>query len=155
MPRGKTLDNYKDAKIYRLVATGTTDVYIGATCGTLEKRLYNHNFSVSNEKTKKNRACLLYNEGRTVAIELVEKFQCANKDELNVRERYWIENTPNCINKNKPGRTWQERWIDNPSYTEKRLAYRNKKYECECGAVISMSVVARHKESKKHVEALK
>ena len=144
--------SYSEAKVYRLVAAGTVDVYIGTTCSSLEKRLYQHNFAVANPQTTRQcTACKLYEGGRAVSIELVENFPCANKQELNVRERWWIENTPNCINKNIPGQTWKERAVKrDPEIKEYMTIYRAMLFECECGATVSRAEKARHERSKKH-----
>lgn len=180
MPAGPVESDYANAKIYRLVATGTLDVYIGSTCGNLNQRLWHHNYSASNEKQRKTSSCKLYEDGRTVAIELVENFPCANNEELKLRERYWIENTPNCINTNVPGRTWKERWAANPTYAERHKEYmkepaqvqkrkelratdewkakekarRAEEYTCECGAVVTVHSKGKHLKSKKHLDLM-
>jgi len=41
-------------------------------------------------------------------IILIEDCSCENKEQLIRRERYWVENTPNCVNKCIPGRTFAE-----------------------------------------------
>jgi len=152
MPR-VAKDNYADGKIYRLTATGTTDCYIGSTCSSLAKRLYNHNWCVAHPDTQKQTAaCKLYEDGRTVAIELIEDFPCTSKQELGVRERYWIENTPTAINKNIPGQTWQERRAKNETDHKEYMAlYRAFTMTCECGAEIRQAEKARHERSKKHL----
>ena len=140
------------AKIYRLLATGTTDIYIGSTCGTLERRLWHHNHCAANPNQKQTAAHKLYEEGRTVAIELVENVICQTIDELKARERWWIENTPNCINKNIPGQTWQERHKKREKEIKEYMnVFRAIPHECECGAVISKAEKARHERSQKHI----
>ena len=180
MPAGAVESDYSKAKIYRLVATGTVDLYIGSTCGTLERRLWHHNYSAISEKQKKTSSCKLYEGGRTVAIELIENFPCTSKQELNIRERYWIETTPNCINTNIPGRTCKERYATNPTYKAKHREYMKKpeqvqkrkeiratdewkakdkarrtaEYTCECGAVVTVHSKGKHLKTKKHTEAM-
>ena len=152
MPR-VAKDNYKDAKIYKLTATGTTECYIGSTCSTLAKRLYSHNWAVANPETQKQTAaCLLYQEGKTVAIELLEDFPCTSKQELGVRERHWIENTPTAINKNIPGQTWQERAAKRETEIKEYMAfYRAIKITCGCGSEFGQADKSRHEKSQTHL----
>jgi hypothetical protein len=153
MPRGKADSDYTCASIYKLVATGTTDVYIGSTCGSLTQRLWHHNYSAAHPDTQKQTAsCKLYEGDRTVAIELVELYPCDSKQALDARERWWIENTPNCINTNIPGRDWSERRAENmDEYKSYMLAYRAQKFECECGKTVGYADKARHLRSKFHL----
>ena len=157
MPRGQNKDNYADGKIYRLVATGTDQVYIGSTCGTLNQRHWHHNYTVAHpESQKQTTACKLYEGGRTVAIELIEAFPCESRDELLARERYWLEATPTAINRNTPGGLgWKEararRQEEHETYMDE---YRTIDYECECGAKIKRCEKARHERSAKHLRLL-
>jgi len=156
MPRGTGTTDYSTGKIYRLVATGTEDVYVGSTCATLERRLWHHNHTVVNPKQKKTTACKLYEGGRTVAIELIEDFPCTTKQELLVRERYWMEASPTAVNRNTPGGLgWKEarerRAEEHQAYM---AAFRATDYECECGAKIKRCEKARHERSAKHITAM-
>lgn len=60
-------------------------------------------------------------------ITLVENWPCKSKDELLQRERYWIDITLHCINKQLPGRT-QKQWNeDNKQHVfEQRRKYREE-----------------------------
>jgi hypothetical protein len=154
MPRGQAKGDYANGKIYRLVATGTEQVYIGSTCELLAKRLYNHNWCAAHpESQKPTMACKLYEEGRTVAIELIEAFPCETRDQLLVRERYWLENTLTAINRNTPGGLgWKEaRERRKEEFIAYMGEYRAIDYVCECGAKIKRCEKARHERSKKHI----
>jgi hypothetical protein len=107
-------NKYADGKIYKLVAPGTLDCYIGSTCGKLQQRLWHHTHAYNNKGTQTQCSSYkLYDFCKDVSIQLVEVFPCASKAELEVRERYWIEQTPTSLNKNLPGQSWQERWEKN------------------------------------------
>ena len=176
MPPKEYVKNYEDAKIYRLIAVdtdggfvtspggmitrvwkGTEDVYIGSTCSSLKTRLHAHNFAAANPDSQtQSAACKLYEGGKKVVIELVENYPCKTKEELNARERYWIENTLTCINKNIPGQTWKERAIKRDTeIKEYMMIYRATKHECDCGVVVGYADKARHMRSKKHIEKMK
>ena len=150
------MSKYSDAKIYKLIACGTEECYIGSSCSTLEKRLYQHNYAVANpEKTKQTSASKLYEGGRKVSIELIEHYPCTSKKELDLREKHWIETTETAINKNIPGRDYKERReARKESYDEYMKEFRAKKFECECGSSIGFAEKARHLRSKKHLEYL-
>jgi hypothetical protein len=148
------MTDYQKAKIYRLVATGTTDCYIGSTCKSLANRLCGHRHAAANPESQlQSASCKLYNEGKTVTIELIEEFPCNSKAELAARERYWIENTPTAINTNIPGQDWKERrqrrQADHDAYMK---AFRTERYICECGKEIGRAERARHERSKKHTD---
>lgn len=98
----------KEAKIYKLVATGTTKCYIGSTTGTLQRRLWHHNHASKNDKQTQCASKQLYDH-EPVSIQLIETVQY---DQMIIREKYWIENTE-CVNKNIPGQTWKDRAIKN------------------------------------------
>jgi len=80
--------DYKNGKIYRLVCEETGKQYIGSTCTSLVKRLYNHK--------KKSNVCsskILINP----KIILIEDYPCDRKEQLIARERHFIE-TMDCVN---------------------------------------------------------
>tara|TARA_R110000803_G_scaffold129070_2_gene196409 strand:+ start:3588 stop:4088 length:501 start_codon:yes stop_codon:yes gene_type:complete len=128
--------NYQNAKIYKITSKSTNLIYVGSTTKFyLSQRLANHQTDYK----------LYLNGGRTYItsfqlmehpdriIELIEKFPCESKEELLVRERYWIENTE-CVNRNIPSRTRAEWWRENlkadistPEYKAKR-AEHDKRY---------------------------
>jgi len=102
--------DYQSGKIYKIYIPGLEDVcYIGSTTWVLTKRLNQHFHQAKNPEQNKCASAILFEEGNEPIIELIENFPCNSKDELNVRERYWIEQHPEAINKNIPGRTWRER----------------------------------------------
>lgn len=111
------MPDYSQAKIYCIKSPKTSEVYYGSTCCSLKHRLGQHG---SNNNTTSKRIT----QYGDAYIELVEEFPCADKLELHIRERFYIENNP-CINKQTPGRTRQE-IIDNDN--EKRKALKKAWY---------------------------
>jgi hypothetical protein len=95
--------SYKDGQIYKLYnKDNPEEVYIGSTKKPLEGRLKLHNDTIN--------TCI----SKTIInpiIELIEKYPCNSRRELELRERYWIENTPGCINQRIPTRT-KEEWVE-------------------------------------------
>jgi len=174
--------DYKNGKIYRLICEETGKQYIGSTCTTLVRRLYNH-------KHKANR-CASKNLINPTII-LIEDYPCDRKEQLTARERYFIE-TMDCVNKQIPGRTNAEYYQDNKEkiqkykqdhkeeiseyqqiYREenrekinenKRKYYhgnreeinekKNEKITCECGCIVARVNMSRHKKTTKHINLL-
>tara|TARA_R110002126_G_C10215879_1_gene478492 strand:+ start:43 stop:570 length:528 start_codon:yes stop_codon:yes gene_type:complete len=104
-------------KIYRIVDNTNGNIYIGKTKQKyLSKRLGQH-------KTRMNCMSSKIIKNGDYKIELIEE----TDDET--RERYWIENTE-CINKQIPGRTYDEWYRDNKEIiSEKQKKYRKKNKE--------------------------
>jgi len=144
--------SYADAKIYKLVFTGTTDCYIGSTTVSLNLRLSHHKHQALHpDKQKQTTACHYIQTHSGVAIELVEEFPCDTKEQLNIRERYWIENTPNTVNKNLPGQSWKERAIKRKDIIKEYMTtFRAERYTCVCGKEIGKAEKARHERSAFH-----
>lgn len=101
---------YEDGKIYRMWAKSS---YIGSTTEELIRRKIKHDSDVRTGHSYTT-AKLLYEEGEfkdstkkeyydAVQIELLEDYVCNNREELELRERYWIEkfnseNIVKCVN---------------------------------------------------------
>jgi hypothetical protein len=93
------MSDYSKGQIYKLYNEDEPDkCYIGSTIQLLCKRYKNH------KKTKNECASkILFENNKKPIIELLEKYPCNNKYELEIRERYWIEQFPNKINLATPG----------------------------------------------------
>ena len=154
--------DYQNGKIYRVVCEETQRVYIGSTCSTLIKRLYNH-------KNAKQTTCKDFINPK---IFLIEDYPCDRKEQLLMRERYWMENT-DCVNLVRAIRTDTERkeqhrenssryrlnnkelvlennrqyWIDNKTIIAEK---KTEKITCDCGSIISYGNLSTHKKTAKH-----
>ena len=112
--------NYQNGKVYKIVCNTTGLVYFGSTCEiTLARRLaghtkdYKRGIKISSTKIIEN---------GNYGIFLVETYPCNSRDELNMRERFYIENNE-CVNKVIPIRTEDEKKL-----LEKK---QNAKYHIE------------------------
>ena len=99
------MTDYSTWKIYKLVADGTDDIYIGSTTQKLYKRLAVHKCRAANEHNYCT-SRFLFEKGN-VSIILIEDYPCERKEQLLTRERHCIETLPN-ISCNIPGRTSKE-----------------------------------------------
>jgi hypothetical protein len=115
------MKKFSKGKIYKIVCNLTKKIYIGSTCeSTLARRLAKHvsyiNFYIKNNKTIHLSSYDII-KGGDYYIELIELFPCNSKDELFVREKYYID-LINCINKNKPISTLEEKKEYSINYTK-------------------------------------
>lgn len=104
--------DYSLGKIYAI--TSGESVYIGSTVEpTLARRLANHRGGFKAWKKGKSAFLSSYSliETNDYEITLLELCPCNSRDELTARERHYIQ-TMNCVNRNIPGRTPQEYYID-------------------------------------------
>lgn len=117
--------DYSKSKIYKLTTIHDPDlVYYGSTVNPLFKRKAEH-------KSKYNKNVLNYSSSKLfelgiddVEITLVENVNCNNKEELQQRERFYIDNNI-CVNKVIPGRTKKEHYDDNKD----EIKLQNKEYK--------------------------
>jgi hypothetical protein len=106
--------DYQKGKIYKLYITGLEDYcYIGSTTTTLAQRYASHKGHAKSDTQKKTRATILFEQEEEPIIELIEEYSCNSKLELENRERYWLAQFPDCVNKNIPTQDWKERWLKN------------------------------------------
>lgn len=108
------MSDYSQGKIYKLYIRGLEEVcYIGSTTNTLSERLCIHRHQAKNDNQNKCASTCLFEDDNEVIIELLENYPCVSKKDLETRERYWLEQFPDCVNKNIPTRGWKERWYAN------------------------------------------
>lgn len=154
-------NKYQRGKIYRIISDQSDQVYIGSTIEkTLACRLSKHRdmhkrylAGIHNRVTSFD--ILQYPDAQII---LVENYPCQNKDELLARERHWIENTPNCVNKIIPGRTNAEYYQDNKDelLTRAREYYlanaqrKNQQYVCSCGGKYTAIHKTLHEKTQRH-----
>lgn len=127
--------------IYKLLCKNTLKTYYGSTTNDIKNRLTEHEHKFK-RGIKHSSSDIIANGN--YSIEQVEMIDFEDKKELRDRERFYIENDKNCINKNIPNRTskdWHEIHSDyNKKYyeanKEKMLAYMRSYYLNKKGVVI-------------------
>lgn len=98
------MPDYSKGKIYKIVCNVTGKVYYGSTVEpTVAKRLSKHVASFKCFKQGIGRNVTSYEilEGNNYNIILVEEYPCQTKDQILMRERWWIDNHE-CVNKFSP-----------------------------------------------------
>jgi len=109
------MPNYQLGKIYKIIDYSNNNIYIGSTTEpTLAKRLTKHRNSFKQWKDGKSNKCMSYDiiENDNYDIVLLESCPCNSKDELQAKEKTYIQNNE-CINKYVPLRTKKEYYNDN------------------------------------------
>lgn len=161
--------NYANARVYRVVSDLTDQVYIGSTCRTLSQRMSEHISSykrfLAGEHDNRVTVFDIIVHG-DAKIYLVEAYPCDNIEQLRACERAHIERTPNCVNRNMPGRTKAEYHQDNLGViTAYQKAYQKARRAdphalerqivvCECGVNSTYTGIYKHRKTKKHLDAL-
>ncbi len=154
------MPDYSFGKIYKLVCKKTGMTYIGSTA---EKRL-KIRLSKHEEKYRsflKNKYHFVTSfkiiENKDYELVLIENYPCNNKDELTLREKYYILNNE-CINRNIPKRTQAEYYQAKKEIIKSKFKVyylKNKekilkKHKCSCGGSYSMTSCKTHMQSHKH-----
>ena len=102
--------DFKEGKIYRLVCNTTGQQYIGSTTQILSQRLGGHKSQykrfVEGKSTIQVTSFNILSKNNFEMI-LIEEYPCENKNQLERRERHFIE-TMECVNKVKPSQTKEE-----------------------------------------------
>ena len=95
------IKNYSKGQIYKIVNDDFPDlVYYGSTIQNIKYRFNKH-------KSVKDCSCKKLFETNNAKIELVEKYPCETKRELEIREKYYVSNFE-CINRFVPARTKED-----------------------------------------------
>lgn len=154
---------YKQSKIYK-ITDDENNIYIGSTTQKyLSSRLAQHKQHTKKLQITTNK---LVNPD-TWTIQLLEKFECNDINELRTKERQYIE-CNECVNKKIPNRTFKEYYEDNKEtiknrtreydkkrqQTEEYKQYRKEHYKekitCECGAIVRKGDISTHRKTNKH-----
>tara|TARA_R110000796_G_C14287275_1_gene403502 strand:+ start:61 stop:528 length:468 start_codon:yes stop_codon:yes gene_type:complete len=153
------MPKYENSKIYKIIDNTNGNIYVGSTTEKyLSRRLGKHKWDYNKWKSGEfNRTYISSFEiikNNDYRIELIENFKCNDLYELRKQERFFIEKYE-CINKYIPTRTKEEYYVDNKIKLNKQhKEYGEKKTTCECGCIVRMDCIARHRKSKKHIELM-
>lgn len=119
--------NYSKGKVYKLVNNVDNEIYVGSTIQSLTQRKAGHKrkaVDVPNRRVYQHLNTIGWDN---VEIVLIENYPCESKDELNARERYWVEELNPSLNKYFPLRTQKEyRQVNADFLKEWSREYRQK-----------------------------
>jgi len=118
------MPDYKKGRIYKIVCNETNEVYYGSTCNLLCYRKSHHKNATKQRCVSKS----IIERGNWDMV-LVEYFPCNTKEELLMRERFYIDNNE-CINKQRPIISKEEhKELANKSYMKRRETALEKQKE--------------------------
>ena len=120
--------NYQNGYIYKIWSLQTEEIYIGSSTTDQRMRLNQHKRQYKRflqEKTKNYYTSFEIVKYPDCKIEIIEKFPCNSKDELEKREGE-IQRATECCNRNIAGRTKKEWHEDNK---DKRKKYHKEWYQ--------------------------
>jgi hypothetical protein len=155
----------KTGTIYKLMSENSNKCYIGSTTRKLKERLSQHKHNYKRYLNGGYHYVTSFDIvecGETFIIELERVV--GNKKAILARERYYIENTTNAVNKNIAGRTDSEYYTENK---EKIREYKQEYYKlnheknkekllakniCDiCGGKFTTQNKTIHLKTKKHL----
>ena len=159
------MTDYTKSRIYQIVDLSNSNVYIGSTTRTLAERLCGHVAGYNHYKKGLTNYVSSFKiiENGNYRIELIERYSCNSRSDLNAREGHHIRQRE-CINRYIAGRDikgWRNDHKDhisvyNKKYyvdnTEKIKQHQNRKNDCPCGGKYTNRNKQSHLKSKKHIK---
>ena len=172
------MPNYQEGKIYKVFNNINNDFYIGSTTQKLSYRMKDHRADCKRRAHLPLYKAMIEYGTEHFYIELVEKYPCNDKEELDRKEGEYIRNLKPAMNQFIPGRSraiyyhenierFKQYYQDNKDKIKEYNKQYSKQYyeqnkekinqqlvECECGCVILKNHFAKHKQTKKHKQLL-
>ena len=138
-------------RIYKIINLDDEKCYIGSTTKSLKQRIRRHIISSNGGYNKCS--CKNFNWDNIKVEELEKSIHIENRFKS---ERYFIENTENCVNIVIPYKTTEERIQEakiksHNKYKNHRKPYMLEKIQCECGDVVCRASFNRHVSSLLHL----
>ena len=124
------INKYNKSMIYTIRSPATEQYYIGSTTQLLCKRFSDHkqDYKAYLNGTYHFVTSFKILELGDAYIELLEEYECENRNQLEKREGEFIrEHKNNCVNRNIAGRTKKEYKIDN----KVKISEQDKLYKVE------------------------
>ena len=91
--------DYKQGKVYIISCNDEPNhFYIGSTCGKLQYRMDVHRCYAEREPHRKLYKAFTEYGMKHFTIKLLENYPCNNREELQEREQYWIDNLEPKLN---------------------------------------------------------
>ena len=157
------MPDYKDSKIYKITCNISGLAYYGSTTQPISKRMGERRSNFKKNRGDCNSKLVL--AGGNYDYCLVEKVECVDKSELHRRERFYIESNE-CVNTSIPGRTQKEyKLMHREEISEYQKEYRDEnkdelkakesvKVTRECGCVVTIHKILRHKRTQRHINLM-
>jgi hypothetical protein len=126
--------NYSNGKIYKVFhVSNSNEIYVGSTAEKLLSRRMSHHKSQI-DLSDKLHCRMRETDWKDWRIELIESFSCKNKDELRMKEQYWINEIKPFYNSMRAFSTNEEILQQTKKYRQenrKKILQQTKKYRQE------------------------
>lgn len=141
-------EKYQDGKIYKLVNSVDSEIYVGSTTQTLENRLREH---MDQSKLSKNQTAKLFMHLTPIGfdkvfIELLETYPCNSNRGLRIREQKWMDELKPSLN-TLPAFLTDEQRKEKDAQRHKEYYERNKDkivaYKAQYAREHSSKIVAK------------
>ena len=158
------------SKIYKIHSTKGEKVYIGST--KKEYLCYRKADHLSKYRLKKGRNCASYDLFDKYGVEhcVFTLLEECPLEQQHQRERWWIDNTPHCVNKNRPTITVKEhaklkadshqriKATQTEEKKKEKAVYQREwskinreiPTQCECGGITTLAHMKRHCSTETH-----
>ena len=102
--------DYSKAKIYKIINSQDSEIYIGSSCCALSVRMSKHRYRAKEDRSKIHRLYTKMNEigQENFFIKLIEEYPCDNVEQLRRREGELIQELQPALNYEVAGRTQKE-----------------------------------------------
>jgi hypothetical protein len=150
------MPNYANGKIYKLVNTVTESIYVGSTCKSLTHRKNQHKRSSEQFIQRRVYSHIRMVGWNAVSIVLIEAHPCRNRNELRLRERYWVDQLHPILNSWRPSVTPEERKQAVREYQRiyyampEQRAKQRARIRCPCGTVYTRTGKWNHERTEAH-----
>jgi hypothetical protein len=161
------MPDYKKSKIYKVHSASTTDEYVGSTTQDLVHRFAEHKSDYKGWLAGKRHYMTSFEITKfdDAIITLVQDFPCDTAEQLIEREKYYIRNNENAVNKQLAIQDVEELKAKAKAYNkiyqvvnkEKRKEQAKKRKEkqgqttCECGSTVLTVRLSLHHKTIKHL----
>ena len=126
------MNKYNNSKIYKIVCNETNQIYYGSTIQPLYKRINDHKKAYRRYLNNKFHYLTSFEiiKNNNFNIILVENINCETKEELEKKERIYIDSN-DCINKYRPSRTHKEYKLEHKEHLDslRKIYYEENKEE--------------------------
>ena len=117
------MPDYSKGKIYKIILDECDEIYVGSTIQLLCNRMSSHRRIGKMRPSPVHKFINEYGWDKANIV-LIEDFPCERKEQLYLRERYWIDKI-GTLNKQIPTRTYKE-WRENNKVKIKEWCEKNK-----------------------------
>ena len=142
------MNRFNNGKIYKIMCRTTKKIYFGSTTNDLVDRLESHELDYKRYQAGLTTYITSYSvlKNNNYFIELVQNYNCNNKNELNKLEGTYIKDNC-CVNKFIPDVGIKEGYVaDMDDRVEQNM------FKCPCGGKYSTHHRTRHNKTKRHLK---